>query len=141
MPLSVMFAVSRTVCDVEELIADRNADALDTSTVVDEPPVVPPFCVAQPTRPVDDDPPPEEVVVVVARVVVVVVVVRVVVVVPVVVVVGRVVVVVAGPDVVVVEPPPLDEPLTVKDVGTGFAEVQLPWKPNEVLAPVASEPL
>jgi hypothetical protein len=52
MPDRVMFAVSRTVCDVEELIAARKADAVETSTVLDDPPVVPPFCVAQPTRPV-----------------------------------------------------------------------------------------
>ncbi|GID91205.1 hypothetical protein Adi01nite_06170 [Amorphoplanes digitatis] len=41
---------TRTVCEVPELSADLSADALVTvTTVLDEPPLVPPFMLANPT--------------------------------------------------------------------------------------------
>jgi hypothetical protein len=51
------------------------------------------------------------------------------------------VVVVVGDVVVVVVPPPAGTPFTVKEAGTGLLAVQLPWKPNDVVPPVASVPL
>ncbi|GLW27841.1 hypothetical protein Areg01_07810 [Actinoplanes regularis] len=50
MPEIVINPEIRTVCDVLELSADLSADAeVTVTTVLDEPPVVPPFRLAKPT--------------------------------------------------------------------------------------------
>ena len=82
---------------------------------------------------VDGDPPPPEDDVVLVLVVVVVVFVVVVLV--------FVVLVFVVLVLVVVVPPPEPEPFTVKLLGTGLAEVNVPWKPKLVLAPEGRDPL
>src|SRR5262245_11629314 len=137
-PRIVLFAATRTsseqlklpltrmVCALDEAAAVVSAERLVTVPVAPPaPPVVPPPCVAQPTMPVCGGGLPVVGGVVVGGAVVG----------------GRVVV--GGPAVVggLVTVPVHGTLLSVNAVGTGLDELfQLPLKPNDVLAPVATEP-
>ncbi len=124
MPEQLIVPDTRITAALDELTAERSADSL--VTVVEEalpPPVVPPFWVAQPTRPVGTGPGGG-------------------------VVGGGVVggVVVGGgvvpPGVVGVTPPVQDTPLRVKLVGAGLLELfQEPLNPNETFPLVGMLPL